>query len=143
MNRTEGFAEFLQRREEASTAFVNGEFAPLDELSTRQSPATIFGPSGDTVEGASEVSSVNATGAARFAAGSTNSFQIMHFASDGEIGYWAGIQHSVVHMNGQDQPIPMDLRVTEIFRHEDDGWKLVHRHADQLDRELVQASNDE
>jgi ketosteroid isomerase-like protein len=24
------------------------------------------------------------------------------------------------------------LRVTQVFRHEDTGWRLVHRHADPL-----------
>jgi ketosteroid isomerase-like protein len=35
-------------------------------------------------------------------------------------------------MNGQDKPITMNLRVTEIFRKEDGDWKLMHRHADLL-----------
>ena len=131
MNQHDDFSEFLRRREEASTAFVNGAFDPLDAVSTHRSPATIFGPRGDTVEGADEVNAANAAAAAMFANGSTNSFEIMHAASDDQIGYWTGIQHSVVRMRGRDDPIPMELRVTEVFRNEDGAWKLIHRHADE------------
>ena len=33
---------------------------------------------------------------------------------------------------GRTEPSGFDLRVTSTFRHEDDTWKLVHRHADPI-----------
>ena len=67
-----------------------------------------------------------------FTPGATNGFEVMHQSSDGHLAYWVGVQRSVVHLSGHDQPTPMDLRVTEIFRREPGGWMLVHRHADRL-----------
>ena len=129
------FEQFMKQREEASRAFVNGDIDPLDRISTHVSPATIFGPKGDYVEGADEVNAANASGAKMFESGSESSFEILQMAANDGIAYWAGIQRSSVRMQGKAEAIPMDLRVTEAFRREDDEWKLVHRHADILKSE--------
>ncbi len=126
------FTAFLQERERVSTAFLNGDAAALDAISTQHSPATMFGPTGDCVQGASRVNQVNARAAGAFDRGSSNGFDILHQGSSGDLAYWVGIQRSQVRMKGKDEPEPFDLRVTEIFRREGGGWKLVHRHADRL-----------
>jgi ketosteroid isomerase-like protein len=127
------FDAFLQRRKAASDAFVNGDPDPLAGISAQQSPATLFGPKGDSIEGADKVNAANAGVAGRFKPGSRNTFDVLHKAADGELAYWVGIQRSVVQMDGHDEGVPMDLRVTEIFRREGGQWKLFHRHADRLE----------
>jgi hypothetical protein len=126
------FEQFMEVRKGASDAFVAGNFDPLRRISAERSPATIFGPKGDCVQGADRVNDINASGARLFKPGGTNEFEIMHMAADEHLAYWVGIQRSVVNMQGKDSAIPMDLRVTEIFRREGAEWKLVHRHADTL-----------
>jgi ketosteroid isomerase-like protein len=132
MTGKDDFEQFLKLRKEASDEFINGNFELLNSISTHQSPATIFGPKGDCVQGAKQVNSANASAANLFKSDGTNAFEIMHMAADGNLAYWVGIQRSVVRMQGQETPIPMDLRVTEIFRRECGAWQLVHRHADKL-----------
>ncbi len=129
---TKSFEDFMTRRLAASTAFVNGDVEPLHQISAHTSPATIFGPRGTTVEGAERVSSANARGAAMFQPGATNAFDVMHQAANDQLAYWVGIQRSVVRTSDSDQPVPMNLRVTEIFRREHGAWTLIHRHADPL-----------
>ena len=129
------FELFMKQREVASRAFVNGDIEPLDRISTHISPATIFGPKGDYIEGADAVNAANASGAKMFESGGENSFEILQMAASDGIAYWAGIQRSSVRMQGKAEAIPMDLRVTEAFRREDGEWKLVHRHADILKSE--------
>jgi len=132
MTENTDFTTFLRERERVSTAFVNGDAAALEDISTHQSPATIFGPRGDVVQGAGQVIAANAKAAGAFDAGGTNAFEILHQHSDGDVGYWVGLQRSQVRIKGKDAPVPFELRVTEIFRRENGEWKLVHRHADRL-----------
>ena len=126
------FEQFLKQRKAASDDYVNGKFAALEKISALDSPATIFGPKGDCVQGPEQVNAANAKGAGQFKPGGSNTFDVIHHGADGDLAYWVGIQRSVVRMQGHDAPIPMDLRVTEIFRCDGGEWKLVHRHADKL-----------
>ena len=126
------FEEFMQRRAEAARAYVNGDPEPLSQISTNTSPATFFSPRGDFVEGASEVSARYDADAAAFAADNENTMQILQMGASDGIAYWVGFQRAQVHLKGRAEAVPFNLRVTELFRREDDEWKLVHRHADEL-----------
>lgn len=130
MTEYEEFDEFMQTREAASTAFVEGDAGPLLAVSVVDDPASIFPPTGTVVQGADAVNSGNQKGAAAFAPGAENGFDILHSGADGNLGYWTGVQRSRVLMKDKDEPVEMNLRVTELFRRVDGEWKLFHRHAD-------------
>lgn len=132
------FENFMKDRKAASNAFVNGNIDPLLKISTTTPPASMFGPAGTCVEEPDEVNRANEAGSKSFEPGGENRFEIMHALADGDLAYWAGLQRSVVKMRGNEQLVPMDLRITEIFRREDDEWKLIHRHADELQEPTTQ-----
>jgi ketosteroid isomerase-like protein len=52
--------------------------------------------------------------------------------SSGDLAYVVEIERFRVKVGGAREPAPSSLRVTTIFRREEDGWKLVHRHADTV-----------
>jgi ketosteroid isomerase-like protein len=130
-NDQRAFEQFMKRREEAASAYINGEAAPLGRLVTRTSPASFFAPMGGHVEGADRVFSRYERDATAFTPGSGEGrFEILQMAVSGDLGYWVGFQHATARVGGK--TIPFELRVTEVFRREGDDWKLVHRHADSL-----------
>ena len=129
------FQRFMEQREEAACAYVNGDAEPLTRMAAGDLPATFFSPRGDFVEGANEVSQRYATDAAMFATGNDNTMQILQMAANEEIAYWVGLQRASVHLRGKAEAVPFNLRVTELFRREGTEWKLVHRHADVLKEE--------
>lgn len=132
MDNLENFKEFMKQREAAARSYVCGDPAPVASITTRVCPATFFGPRGDYNQGADEVLSTFNLGAAMFGTGSDTHFEILHMAASDSIAYWVGFQRANAQMHGSKDTIPMNLRVTEIFRREDDEWKLIHRHADLL-----------
>ncbi len=123
------FNKFLQQRDEIATAYVNGDGAPLDAIVTRIDSATFMSPRGDSVTGASAVAQRYAADVASFAKGGTSKLEMLQSAN-GHLGFWTGIQHAEVRLEGKEEAVPLTLRVTEVFRLEGGDWKLIHRHAD-------------
>jgi ketosteroid isomerase-like protein len=132
MGDTRDFDQFLLTRTHAAEAYVSGDAGPLSGIAARSSDTTFFGPGGGAVHGADAVVSRYQSDAPMFERGSTTRLEILHAAASGDVAYWVGFQHALARFKGKPEPVPMKLRVTEIFRCEDGQWKLVHRHADAL-----------
>lgn len=126
------FKRFMQQREAAARAYVQGDAEPLGQLVAQVSPASFFSPRGDHVEGAAAVWSRYEEDAAAFESGSDNRFEILDMGASDGIAYWVGFQRASAQLRGKTEPVTFNLRITEIFRREGDSWKLVHRHADPL-----------
>ena len=131
-NDLKDFEQFMKEREDAARAYVSGDESPLRSISTRVSPATFFGPQGGYRQGADDVFSKYEHDAAIFEPGGDSDFEILQMAASEGIAYWVGFQRADARMSGSTEAIPMNLRVTEVFRREGAEWKLIHRHADTL-----------
>jgi NAD(P)H-dependent FMN reductase/ketosteroid isomerase-like protein len=124
------FRAFMAEREAASNAYIAGDAAPLMAMVTARDPATFFPPGGDRIAGAKAAAQAQQRGAEAFAKGSRGRFEVMSSGSSGRLAFWTGVQHAEMRLKGKDGSVPMQLRTTEVFRFEEGGWKLVHRHAD-------------
>ncbi|MCO6383836.1 MAG: nuclear transport factor 2 family protein [Vannielia sp.] len=123
------FNSFMERREAAARAYVAGDAAPVVGLSAEHGQATFFDPGGGVTQGAEVVNAANSTGAASFAPGSETHFEVLDSGAADGLAFWTGYQHAEVQMAGGGARVPMKLRVTEVFRREGEGWKMIHRHA--------------
>jgi ketosteroid isomerase-like protein len=126
------FKRFMKEREAAALAFTNGDGHPVARLATHESPSTFFHPRGGHKQGPNEVISSYEKDAKAFEPGGESRLEILQMGAGDSIAYWVGYQHATAKMHGKPEPIPMTLRITEIFRREGEHWKLVHRHADTL-----------
>lgn len=127
---SEAFNEFIQRREAASNDYIRGDAQSVAEMLTNRDPATFMPPHGAVIEGASTVAAAQIDGASAFGPGSSGHFEVLNSGVSGDLAFWTGRQVATMDIKGQDEPLPMILRTTEVFRRDDGQWKLVHRHAD-------------
>jgi len=127
------FKRFLEWREQAARAYVCGDARLLNALVAHHGDVTFLGPQGDVARGAVVVWRHYEQDASVFQPGSETHFEVLQLGASADVAYWVGFQHARVHMKGRDAPLTLKLRVTELFRRDpDEGWKLVHRHADSV-----------
>jgi len=132
MKETTDFERFMQARTRAADAYVDGDATLLAAMTAQTSPATFFGPHGAFVTGAQDVRARYEKDSHNFAPGGKDDLEILQSGASGDLAYWVGFQRATANLRGKSEPVPMTLRVTEIFRRESGAWKLVHRHAEMI-----------
>lgn len=112
--------------------YLTGDPGPVTRAFSRVDDVTLANPLGPPRRGPEEVVKAIAEGAAQLRDGSVRGFEEVSRYSTADLGYVVQIERSQAVMPGSDAMNPIALRVTLIFRREEDGWKIVHRHADPI-----------
>jgi ketosteroid isomerase-like protein len=68
--------------------------------------------------------------ASYFSEGRAVDFEEIAKAAADEFGYTVEIERVEVKIAGRTEQSEFAARVTSVYRSEEDGWKLLHRHAD-------------
>jgi ketosteroid isomerase-like protein len=124
--------EFLEWFEttwyDGEMALHNGNARPRDEVtwSTRE-PVTLFGAWMNATD-ADEARAVFRQLEASLSDAVEEEISLVAHGVCGDLGYTAHREHTSTTVNGE--PRDYVLRVTQVYRREDDAWKVVHRHAD-------------
>ncbi len=126
----EEFRAFMRRRAAIANSYVCGDAAPLETILPRTGDGTFFPPNGGSVHGAKEVAARYSADARSFAPGGTSELDVLQSGAVGDIAFWTGFQDAAAHLPGRKETTHMKLRITEVFRFQEGGWKVVHRHAD-------------
>jgi ketosteroid isomerase-like protein len=125
--------QFLERFEEGTRRFINGDAALWMENVSRRGDVMIMGAWGAHEKGWPDVEARYQRAGARFRASAAKlTVDYLTSVQSGDLAFTTAIERSEVKVAGQDKAAPMALRVTHIFRKEDGAWKLVLRHADPL-----------
>ena len=130
---TQEFELFLRRFEDANTAFVNGDPSLWMPLVSHSEQTSIFGGFGGHEVGWPQIGPRYEWASAQFSRSDAKlEVEYLEKHVGGDTAYTVTIERCTVKYVDQPGEHPHLLRVTMIFRQEDDDWKIVHRHADPL-----------
>ncbi len=124
--------ELIEQFHLASDEFLKGNPEPVNKLWSRREDVTLANPFGPPVRGWDEVAKVTEHAASQFRDGELVSVEIVAKHVTAELAYVVEIERPKAKIGGSEDITPFALRVTMIFRPEDGGWKIVHRHADPI-----------
>jgi ketosteroid isomerase-like protein len=123
----------------AVNRFVNGDAGPMLQVWSKTPEVTTMHPIGGLEVGWEQVRARWEQGAQLFSSGYVTLRDPLIQASD-DLAYETGTEVGQVTVAGQ--PTSLEYRVTNVYRREAGGWKIVHHHSDlnPADQELYRRS---
>ena len=123
------WAEFIAKLEDAEHEFAQGRPAAFKALWSHSDNVSICGAFGGVESGWDKVASRLDWASSQFSEG-TRTREEIRSAVGAEFAYLVQTEHIRFRVPGRTEESTLDLRVTMVFRREDDGWRIVHRQAD-------------
>jgi ketosteroid isomerase-like protein len=124
--------ELRDRYHESVAAFMRGDAGMQKPLWSRRDDVTLANPLGPTARGFDEVWEAADRAAAQVADGEDYTVDTISWVETADLAYEVAVEHNRVRLGGAAEKVPISLRVTTVFRREDGGWRVVHRHADPI-----------
>jgi ketosteroid isomerase-like protein len=125
----DSFGQAVAAYHAALLKFVKGDAGPVLQLFSQREDVVLWNPLRPFARGPREVAETTARAASHFADGDCQFETVTAFAT-AEFGYTAHVERFRGTIDGSEGSGA--LRVTTIFRLEDDGWRIAHRHADAI-----------
>jgi ketosteroid isomerase-like protein len=122
----------IERYHQALGEFVKGDPEPVKELFSHKDDVTLANPLGPPALGGDEVAMTLERAASTIRDGEIIGFEIVSKVVTPELAYVLEIERQEAKMGANEDLTPFALRVTMIFRPEEEEWKVVHRHADPI-----------
>jgi len=124
-------ASLIERTANAEVALVRGEIDRYLSLISHADDYTLMPPFGGPTRRGFDRSPARLAELSRFFRGGSGTVEVVQTYASGQmvvLAMIARLRGIVGELPEQDWP----LRVTQVYRRDSPGWRLVHRHADAL-----------
>jgi ketosteroid isomerase-like protein len=122
----------LEEYHRAGLEITNGNPDVYKQLYSRRDDVTLANPFGPPARGWSDVSATLDRAAAKYRDGEAVSFENVSTVVGADLAYTVEIERYRARVGGAADLMQVALRVTTVFRREEDAWKVVHRHGDPI-----------
>jgi ketosteroid isomerase-like protein len=124
--------DFIEQFTVATGEFLKGNPEPVKKCYSHHQDVTLGNPFGPFVRGWEQVGAVVDHAASQLRDGEMVDGETVTRHVTPELAYLVRVERAKAKVGGQDAVTPVSLRATMIMAREDDGWKIVHRHADPI-----------
>ena len=111
----------------ALNRMLDGDSAPLAEIWSHSAAVTTMHPIGGRQDGWDEVRG-SFEGVGQLASGGHAELRDQNIQVAGDMAYEVGVERGQAKLAGEQ--ITIEQRVTNVYRREAGGWKIVHHHTD-------------
>ena len=122
----------VEKYHQALDAFIKGDPEQQKKLFSKRDDVTLANPLGPPARGTSAVEATMDRASSGLREGEPIRFERISGSTGTDLAYIVEIEWARAKVGGSDELSPIPLRVTTVFRREDGGWKVAHRHADPI-----------
>ncbi|MFC5004894.1 YybH family protein [Dactylosporangium cerinum] len=137
MTQADELMALVRRTSDAAKAFIRGDVRGYVDLLPHADDYTLMPPYGEVRHGFDH-SDASLAATAQWFQGGEAELDVVRVDRSGDLAVIAAVERQRGVVGGLPEQ-DWSLRVTLVFRFEDGGWKLVHRHADPLVRPIDHA----
>lgn len=127
------FDEVVEQTHRALAEFVKGNPEPMKMLFSHKEDVTLANPlSRPPARGWEQVAATMERAASFYRDGEVSAFDSVARNATLDLAYIVEVERYKAKIAGSKDLAPWSLRVTSIFRPEENTWRIVHRHADRI-----------
>ena len=122
----------IERSHAAVDAILKGDPRGYMALFSDRDDVTLGNPFGPYARGRKTVEETVARAASHYRGGGMTSVELIAKYVSGDLACVVEVERGRTKVGGGEDLVSVAVRVTSLFRLEQDAWKLVHRHADPI-----------
>ena len=126
----DSFDDAISASHAATDRIMRGDAGGFKDLYSRRGDITLGNPFGGFGRGWDGVVEQLERAASYFGDGRATDFEEISKTAADELGYTVEIERVETKVGEREDQAEFAARVTSVYRREEDGWKLIHRHAD-------------